>query len=504
MSSLRALLENLGARWEGSAADVDVTGLCTDSRLVKPGDLFVALRGHRSDGHDHAAAVVRAGAAAILAEKPLGVAIPVVTLPSTADALSPVAARFYKNPSRALRVAGITGTNGKTTITYMLERLLTLAGRGAGVIGTIEYRWPDHVEKAVNTTPHAAEVQRLLRDMAEAGVTDVSMEVSSHSLALHRVEDVSFSVAIFTNLTQDHLDFHKDMEGYFKAKARLFSLLGKSAAEGGAPGPRRAVINRDDPWGSRFLAEVKTPVWTYGIDGAADLHATNVDLTAEGGRFDVFTPAGKASVRLRLVGRHNIYNALAALGGGLALGISLPEAVRGLQSLSGVAGRLERVTEHADNADQPSRLPFGVFVDYAHTEDALRNVLSTLRPLTKNRLIVLFGCGGDRDKTKRPRMGETAARLADHVVVTSDNPRTEDPQRILQEVEEGVRRVSGRPFDLILDREEAIARAVAMAQPGDVLLLAGKGHETYQIFKDKTVDFDDRDQARRRLRDRLR
>lgn len=499
MTSLRSLLEGLEARWEGPSFDADLHGVACDSRRVRPGDLFVALRGHHVDGHRHAAEAVRAGAVALLVETPVGEKVPTAIVPSTEKILSTVAARFHGHPSRSMRVLGVTGTNGKTTITYMMETLLRGAGRRAGVLGTIEYRWPGHVENAVNTTPMAADVQRLLAGMKAAGVTDVAMEVSSHSLALGRVEDVAFAVGVFTNLTRDHLDFHKDMEGYFNAKARLFDLLVRR--EG--PGDRRALINGDDPWAPRFLERAAVPRWTYALERPADIGAADLKLNAAGSQFELRTPAGAARVALHLVGRHNVYNALAAAGGGLALGLSLPDVVRGLESVVGVPGRLERVTEHDSGIPTPSRAGFEVFVDYAHTDDALKNVLQTLRPLTAGRLIVLFGCGGDRDKTKRPLMGEVAARLSDHVVVTSDNPRSEDPVQIAHEVEAGVRRVPGRAHDVIVDRGEAIARAVALAGPGDIVLLAGKGHETYQIFAGGPVPFDDRAEARRRLIERV-
>lgn len=486
-------------RWAGPAVDADLRGLACDSRRVRPGDLFVALRGHRVDGHRHAAAAVRAGAAALLVEEPVGESVPTAVVSSTDKILSTVAARFYGHPSRSLRVLGVTGTNGKTTITYMMETLLRAAGRPAGVLGTIEYRWPGHAEPAVNTTPMAADVQRLLAGMKAAGVTDVAMEVSSHSLALGRVEDVSFSVGVFTNLTQDHLDFHKDMERYFNAKARLFDLLARP--EG--PVGRRAVLNGDDPWTPRFMERLAVPRWTYALDRPADIGAASLALNAVGSRFELRTPVGAAPVALHLVGRHNVYNALAAAGGGLALGLSLTEVVQGLESVVGVPGRLERVTENPPGDPTPSRAGLEVFVDYAHTDDALKNVLQTLRPLTTGRLIVLFGCGGDRDKTKRPRMGEVAARLADRVIVTSDNPRSEDPRQIAREVEAGVRRVAGRDYEVVVERGEAIARAIAAAGRGDIVLLAGKGHETYQIFADGPVPFDDRAEARRRLAERV-
>ncbi len=305
---------------------------------------------------------------------------------------------------------------------------------------------------------------------------------------------MAFAVGLFTNLTQDHLDFHRDMEGYFRAKARLFDLLARS------PRPlRRAVVNLDDSWAARFLEIVRTPVWTYGVEGTADFRAEGLNLSGDGSRFRAVTPQGTREMHLALVGRHNVYNALGALASAMALGTELDTAARGLEALAGVPGRLERVTEHSAGSRNLSSIPFGVFVDYAHTDDALRNVLETLRPLTRGRIIVLFGCGGDRDRTKRPKMGEMAARLANHVIVTSDNPRSEDPAAIAREVEAGVRRVTGRSYDVVVERGEAIEKALSLGKEGDVILLAGKGHETVQIFGDRIVPFDDRAMARRLL-----
>ncbi len=486
MTPLASLLQGLDHQPSRSLEGVAVSGMTADSRAVRPGDLFVALKGARHDGHDHAAEAVRAGAAALLVERDVPVEAPTARVPSTAAALSPVAARFFDHPSRSMDVVGITGTNGKTTITYLLERLWTAAGIPAGVIGTIDYRWPGRVEKAPNTTPQALDLQRILAAMRDAGVKRVAMEVSSHALALGRAEDVEFSVGVFTNLTQDHLDFHKTMDGYFQAKARLFDLLDRSPRS-----VKRAIINADDPWGRRFLEGARAPAWTYAIAAPADFRAEDLRLSADGSRFRLATPAGSREVHLVLVGRHNVYNALAAFGAGLALGADLDEAAQALASLAGVPGRLERVAP-----DGPP-LPYSVFVDFAHTEDALQNVIATLRPLTRGRLIALFGCGGDRDRGKRPRMGETAARLADHVVITSDNPRSEDPAAILREVAAGAARARASAWDEVVDREEAIARALDLARPGDVVLLAGKGHETSQIFADRSMDFDDRAVARR-------
>ncbi len=484
---LSELLQGISWAKGGPDGDPEIAGLCFDSRKAAPGDLFVAVKGQKHDGHDHVDDVIRAGAVAVLSERPVDASVPVAVVRAVGPLLSPIAARFYGQPSRGMAVVGITGTNGKTTITYMLERILSAAGFSTGVIGTIEYRWGEKKETAPNTTPMAGDVQRLLASMKADGVTHVAMEVSSHALALQRVEDVAFSVGVFTNLTRDHMDFHKDMDRYFEAKAHLFELLERS------PGARGAVINNDDEWAGKFIARLKGKPWTYALDNPAEITARDIALTAQGSGFTLMSPRGQQAIRLPLVGRHNVYNALAAVGAAMLLDVPLKTIADALTEMPGVPGRLERVTIGGD-------IPFNVFVDYAHTDDALRNVLQTLRPLTAGRILVLFGCGGDRDRTKRPMMGETAVKLADRVFVTSDNPRSEDPAKIALDIEVGVRRAGGAKYDVILDREQAIDAALRSAQPGDVVLLAGKGHETYQIFSDRTVDFDDREVSRRILR----
>lgn len=483
------VLEGAAAAPPGPAGRLKITGLAADSRAVRPGDLFVALKGQKHDGHEHAADVARRGAAAILAERPLPGKVPVIVVPSTLAALSRVSANFYGHPSRGMTVAGVTGTNGKTTTTYMLESIFRAAGFSPGVIGTINYRWGTHSEKAPNTTPLSLDLQRLLARMKAAGVTHVAMEVSSHALALGRVEDVAFSSALFTNLTRDHMDFHKDMEAYFEAKARLFDLLRAPNGPGGF-----AIINRDDPWAEKFIARARGErVLTFALQAtAAAFRAESISLTAEGTTFLCRHSAGSYEVKIRAVGAHNVYNALGAAAMARGLGLPDDQVKKGLADLPGVPGRLERV-------EGPDPRPFSVFVDYAHTDDALRNVLETLRPLTKGRLITVFGCGGDRDRTKRPLMGQVAVRLSDHAIVTSDNPRTEDPARILADIEAGILQAGGTRYELIEKREAAIEKAVWLCRAGDVVLIAGKGHETYQIFKDRTIDFDDREVARAAL-----
>ena len=477
-----------GCSWvaAGAGGDPEIRGLCFDSRRAARGDLFVAIKGHRADGHDHAAEAVRAGASAVLAERPLPLSVPVAVASAVDPILSPLSAKFYGRPSETMTVVGVTGTSGKTTVSYMLEKILSAAGHPTGVIGTVEYRWAGKRESAPNTTPMAGDVQRLLAAMKADGVTHVVLEASSHALALGRVADVVFSVGVFTNLTPEHLDFHKDMDGYFDAKARLFEMVGRS------PRSRGAAINADDPAGERMRGRAKSRILMYGLEKPADVSARLVRADPGGSVFELETPAGTTEARLPLVGRYNISNALAAASAAIILDVRLETVRDALAGMPGVPGRLERVPWPGREA------PFSVFVDYAHKEDALRNVLETLRPLTSGRILVLFGCGGDRDKGKRPRMGELAVRLADRVVITSDNPRSEDPAQIVSEIEAGARRAGDR-FEVVVDRAEAIARIIRQARKGDVVLLAGKGHETYQIFKDHSEEFDDRVVARREL-----
>jgi UDP-N-acetylmuramoyl-L-alanyl-D-glutamate--2,6-diaminopimelate ligase len=475
------ILKNIAHAKAGPAGDPVVTGISWDSRKVKPGDLFVAIVGHKIDGHQFLDAAVKAGAAALLVQKELAAAVPAALVPSTTETLSAIATAFYGDPSAALSVAGVTGTNGKTTITYMLEAIWQAAGINPGVMGTIDYRWAGKSEPASNTTPLSADIQRIFFSMKEAGVTHAAMEVSSHALAMHRVDGVHFHTAIFTNLTQDHLDYHKTLDNYFEAKAKLFDMAEKGS-----------VVNADDAWGRKLLDRIKGKKISYAIDQAADLKATDVSLSAGKSSFQLVTGKGRFAIQMQIVARYNIYNALAAAGAALSMGVPMEAIQKGLATLAGVPGRLERVTD-ADS-------PYAVFVDYAHTDDALRNVMSTLRPITRGRLVTLFGCGGDRDKTKRPIMGEAAVKMSDHVIVTSDNPRSEDPRQITLDIEAGIKKTGASNYEIVVDRAEAIDKAVSKLAPGDVLLLAGKGHETYQIIGDKYFPFDDRDVARRLLK----
>lgn len=481
------LLENIPHRAYGSV-DVPVSGIDYDSRRIKAGDIFVALPGHHVDGKGFIAQALERGASVIVADKYQPVADETfIVVDDPLSVMADLSAALYGHPDRKLLLTGVTGTNGKTTITYFLESMLTQAGRKPGVIGTVNYRHGTTVIPAPNTTPQSADVYRIFNEMAGEGCDSAIMEVSSHALANSRVRGLEFDIAIFTNLTQDHLDFHKTMEAYFEAKSRLFTSL----QPGRKTYPKFAIINADDPWGRKLIGSVTgAKVVTYGINEKADVSAQHIRISSKHAELILVAPEGKKKITLPHLGMHNIYNALAAAAAALSAGIAFDTVVQTLQQVPAAPGRLEKV-----EAGQP----FTVVVDYAHTDDALKNVISALREVKPARLITVFGCGGDRDRAKRPLMGEVATALSDYVFVTSDNPRTEDPQRIALDIEVGIRRQHRNNYQVILDREQAIAAAIAMAQKGDIILIAGKGHENYQIIGDKTIHFNDSEIARKYL-----
>jgi UDP-N-acetylmuramoyl-L-alanyl-D-glutamate--2,6-diaminopimelate ligase len=483
--SLRRLAASAGREVVSVAGDdaTRVTGLAYDSRAVHPGALFFCVPGATTDGHSFAAEAVRRGAAALCVEHPLRLGVPEVVVADARIAMARMSAAFFGNPGDDLVLLGVTGTNGKTTTAYLVESVLKAAGRATGLIGTIETRIAGTTRPGVRTTPESVDLQRLLWEMKGAGVDAVAMEVTSHALALHRVEALRFAAAAFTNLSQDHLDFHSDMQEYFCVKRSLFV-------------PERAhagAVNVDDPHGVELMASATVPCLGYGRSVDADVRATGVRSGPSGQEISVNSPAGDMTISTSLVGAFNVANCLAACAISLQAGIGPPSIVEGLAALKAVPGRFESV-----DAGQP----FAVVVDYAHTPEALDNVLREARRMAEGRVVAVFGCGGDRDKAKRPVMGLVAARLADIVVVTSDNPRSEDPERIIEEVLEGV--VEARPEGadkVLVDRREAIATALGLARPGDVVVIAGKGHETGQQFADHTIDFDDREVARAVLLD---
>ena len=493
---LLALIEGTEYQVLHGLLDVDVGGVRCDSRQIKPGDLFVCIRGFALDGHDFLPAAWAAGAVAALVER---IDLPesvqrggtVVRVSDSRKGLALAANRFYDHPSRRLTLVGVTGTNGKTTTTYLIESLLQRAGHQVGLVGTIAYRCEGIEMDAARTTPEASDLQELLARMVLLRADSAVMEVSSHALALHRVDGCEFDVAVFTNLTQDHLDFHGTMEAYQRAKLSLFEGLGADATKSTE---KAAVINLDDPAAPVFLRAARTRHYTYSLTKQADLAATEIRVTQDGVRCRLQTPWGGTPIRSSLLGRYNLSNVLAAAATGLHLGASLAEVAEGISELRHVPGRCERVEEGQE---------FGVMVDYAHTPDALGRVLEMARECCPSRLIVLFGCGGDRDRAKRPLMGEVALRLADFTVITSDNPRGEDPKRIIQGIEAGAKKVwgPGKGYVIISDRAMAIREALSLAQRGDMVVMAGKGHETYQILGDRTIPFDDRQVAREALRE---
>lgn len=493
MPTLAELLE--GCRFELVHGDpgIDITALRVDSREVRPGDVFVCLPGYRSEGgevradrHDFIPAALERGARALVVDRPVEPPAG-VTVVRTTDAWATVArmaCNFYGQPSLSMRMVGITGTSGKTSTAYFIESLLTTAGLAPACLGTIEYRLAGQTIPARQTTPEAPELQRLLRQALDAGCRSVVMEVSSHALELRRVGGIAFDVGIFTNLSQDHLNFHPDMEHYRRAKERLFESLG------GGGKRATAVINRDDPASGHMIASNRGALLTFGLQPGADVVAADVRAGLSGTSFRAVTPKGDVAVRLPHLGDYQVYNALAALTTGLALGLDLETIGRGLETAPAIPGRFELV-----DCGQS----FRVAVDYAHKPDALARLLQSARALHPHRIITVFGCGGDRDRGKRPIMGRIAAELSDLVIITSDNPRSEDPQAIVHEVAAGTRGIGTAEVRLEADRGKAIELAIAAAEPDDIVLIAGKGHETYQLFAERRIHFDDREQARQAL-----
>ena len=496
--SVAALVRSVaGARTTGNA-NATVTGLAYDSRLVKPGDAFFCVPGANTDGHLYIPQAVEQGATALIAQDGRELPAPplpewlrdgaLITVPDTMAAMAPMAVEFFDDPSTRLTLAGVTGTNGKTTTAQMLDAIFHAAGHESGLIGTIEYRIGGRPRKAKHTTPFAVDLQGLLAECVDSGATHAAMEVSSHALSLHRTDGCRFAAAVFTNLTLEHLDFHADMKGYLAAKQRLFTDAQYM------PGNRERAnaINADDEAGREIARAALGSTLTYAVEAQADCRAEEIELGSAGTRFVAVLPAGRAPIEMRLLGMFNVYNALGALAAAVGLGIPVEAAQEGLSQMDPVRGRLERVPSSART----------VLVDYAHSPDGLTQALKAVRELTSGRVIVVFGCGGNRDRTKRPVMGEIAGRLADRCVVTSDNPRDEKPEAIIEEI------VRGIPADALprcaveSDRAAAIRKAIESATEDDLVLIAGKGHEDYQIFAGgRTIHFDDREVAEAALRE---
>jgi UDP-N-acetylmuramoyl-L-alanyl-D-glutamate--2,6-diaminopimelate ligase len=487
------LLEALSDKRVVGAVPDTVRGLTADSRTVERGDCFVAVPGFKQDARRFIPEAVARGAGLVVTEGDAvpDVRVPQVLVPATRPALARLAAAYHGHPSRVLTVVGITGTNGKTTTSYLVDALLRAAGP-TGILGTIQYVVGDEIRPAGQTTPEALDIQGMLATMRDRGVKGVAMEVSSHALALSRVDGLAFDVAVFTNLTQDHLDFHGTLEEYGRAKRRLFEQLAASPKR-----RRTAVVNGDDPWGARMVSGLDVDVLSYGLGAGNGVRPARWTSALDGIRMHVDMPRGAVEIASPLIGEHNVMNLLGAVGVGLGLGLEAAAIGRALAGVSAVPGRFEQV-----RAGQP----FLVIVDYAHTPDALERVLATARKITSGRLGVVFGCGGDRDRTKRPIMGEIAARLADRVWITSDNPRSEPPESIIEEIAVGVRRVWAAPdrYAMVAERRAAIFAALSWAGAGDAIVIAGKGHETYQIVGPDVLPFDDRDVARQALSERRR
>ncbi|MFZ1217710.1 MAG: UDP-N-acetylmuramoyl-L-alanyl-D-glutamate--2,6-diaminopimelate ligase [Chthoniobacterales bacterium] len=483
---LKTLAAAISPRQIIGPLDRVVESIAYDSRRVQRDGLFVALRGEKSDGHQFIEQAIEKGASVIVTEHEVEHAhATCVVVENTRQALADLGAVFYDRPARRLKLAAVTGTNGKTTTTFLLKHICEKAGLRCGLIGTVRYEIGERVLPAVRTTPESLDVQELLAQMVNAGCKAAAMEVSSHAIAQDRVRGLEWDVAVFTNLTQDHLDFHGTMENYFEAKVKLFTGLAEQKGKTKAP----AIVNIDDRYGAQLADRLEklTPVITYGVSPRADFRASNYHAEFAGTSYQLDARGKSYLVRVPLIGRFNVANSMAALAAASSIGLSLRDAILSLSRSPQVPGRLEAV---------PAKRQFQVFVDYAHSDDALLNVLKTLRELSPRRLILVFGCGGDRDKQKRPLMGRVADQNADFSIITSDNPRKEDPDAIIADAEKGFR--SGN-YEKIPDRAKAIARAIELAQPRDIVLIAGKGHEAYQEFADHTVPFDDIQVARQAL-----
>lgn len=466
-------------------AEIEITQLCYDSRQVTPGALFFALPGERAKGTAFIQNAIERGAAAVVAQESVQeISIPLLRVANVRRAMGEMAAAFCHSPSHSLAVCGVTGTNGKTTTAFLVRHLCEASGRRCGLIGTVHYILPGIVEEATRTTPESIDLQEMMQRMRDGGFKAVAMEASSHAVVQERLSGTEFDVAIFTNLTQDHLDFHKTMEDYFNAKAQLFKNLVQQNKKRG-----KAVVNMDDRYGRLLIERLPSQlgIVTYGQSVHADFRASDIHYSMTGTQFCLEARGRSYLVRSPLVGLFNVYNALGALASATAMGLELRRAVKALETAPQVPGRLERV---------PGKHPFQVFVDYAHTPDALENALRTLHQLKQGRLIVVFGCGGDRDRAKRPLMAAAAERYGDEIIVTTDNPRTEDPMSIIKDVEKGFQK---KHYHSICDREEAIHEAVRCAAPGDMIVIAGKGHENYQEVHGVKTPFDDVFVAQRAL-----
>lgn len=471
---LRQLLEGVSLL-RPIQQDLEITAIAYDSRQVTPGCLFVCIKGFATDGHKYINNAIENGAAALLVQDAIeDFDIPWAQAADTRKALAQVAANFYGHPEKQLSIIGVTGTNGKTTVTTLIKSVLEFTGKSVGLIGTNENMIGSEVIPTERTTPESLDLFALFRKMADAGMEYVVMEVSSHSLMLNRVFGICFDVAVFTNLTQDHLDFHETMENYYQAKRLLFNVC------------KKAVVNADDKCGMRIIADASCPLFTYSVDNEADFRAKNLRISPRGVIFDLETKSKVLPARLGIPGKFSAYNALAALSACVALDVEPEKIIDALLVAKGVKGRAETVYTKTD---------YTMIIDYAHTPDGLENIVKTVKEFAPARVVTLFGCGGDRDPVKRPIMGEIAGRLSDYCIITSDNPRTEEPMTIIRQIEEGMKQTDCS-YTVIENRREAIRHAMVTAQPGDCIILAGKGHETYQIIGKEKRHFDEREVIR--------
>lgn len=493
MKTLKDIISTLDVQQVQGNQNVSIQDITADSRAVKPNSLFIALDGATVDGHNYIDKAVAAGAVAVIVSKPVTVPddVCVITVSDTRQAMMVCVPYFFDYPANRMRMVGVTGTNGKTTTTHMIRHILKAQGHKVGVIGTVHIMIGDTSYPIHNTTPDVVDLQHILHQMVQENVEYCVMEVSSHALALGRVSGVEFDTAIFTNLTQDHLDFHKTFENYLAAKCKLFEQV---SAANQVKNNKGAVINIDDSYGHRVMEKTTAPTITYSTLGKGTLNASDVHMSTKNSQYTVNYKGESYPVSMNTTGLFNVYNTLAAIGACLQEGISMEAIDTALKTFSSVPGRFELIEEGQD---------FAVVVDYAHTPDGLQNILETAKAIKENRIIIVFGCGGDRDATKRPIMGRIAAEYGDKIYVTSDNPRTEDPVQIVKDVEVGVKEAlrDGTSYEVIVDRREAINHAIHDAKAGDIVIIAGKGHENYQILKNETIHFDDREEARKALKE---
>lgn len=493
MKTLKDIISTLDVQQVQGNQNVSIQDITADSRAVKPNSLFIALDGATVDGHNYIDKAVDAGAVAVIVSKPVTVPadVCVITVDDTRQAMMVCVPYFFDYPANRMRMVGVTGTNGKTTTTHMIRHILKAQGFKVGVIGTVHIMIGDTSYPIHNTTPDVVDLQHILHQMVQENVEYCVMEVSSHALALGRVSGVEFDTAVFTNLTQDHLDFHKTFENYLAAKCKLFEQV---SAPNQVKDNKGAVINIDDSYGYRVMEKTTAPTITYSTLGKGTLNASDVHMSTKNSQYTVNYKGESYPVLMNTTGLFNVYNTLAAIGACLQEGISMEAIDTALKTFSSVPGRFELIEEGQD---------FAVVVDYAHTPDGLQNILETAKAIKENRIIIVFGCGGDRDATKRPIMGRIAAEYGDKIYVTSDNPRTEDPVQIVKDVEVGVKEAlrEGTSYEVIVDRREAINHAIHDAKAGDIVIIAGKGHENYQILKNETIHFDDREEARKALKE---